>query len=310
MKKFTWVLILSCVVGLLQSNAQQRALTSTYPFNGLLLNPAYAGSLNVLSVIAVHREQWINIDGAPTYQALTAHSSFNDNRVGVGFQATRDVVGATEAVSVYGSYAYKIKTSFGILAMGLQGGFDSRRSDFTQITVLDPTDALLNGVVSRMTPNFGVGIYFANPHLYAGFSSPYVLENKTMNLQEGQTAISESRESRYYYGTGGIILPLSQNIKISPSVLMRMQEANRMSFEFTGMIIFDGIAYAGVGVRNSGDLVFLGQLLLNENLRVGYAYDATTSDLSQQTAGSHEILVNYRIKLRNFRKDPQCPVYF
>lgn len=310
MKSLKWSLLIGGMVLGLSAGAQQRALTSTYPFNGLLLNPAYAGSLNVLSVIAVHREQWVNVDGAPTYQAFTAHTSFNENRVGVGLQATRDVVGATESTSMYGSYAYKIKTSIGIMSMGLQGGFDYRKSDFGLLKLPDAGDPLLTGTPTRTTPNFGVGFYFANPYMYAGASAPYVLENKTLDVKEGQTNVSESRESRYYYATGGIILPITQVIKISPSILMRMQEANRISYEFTGTVIFDGIAYAGVGVRNSGDLVFLGQLLLNENLRVGYAYDATTSDLSQQTAGSHEILVNYRIKLRNFRKDPQCPVYF
>lgn len=308
MKRLLIVLVLG-VCGL-PSYSQQRALTSTYPLNGLLLNPAYAGSLNVLSVIAVHREQWINIDGAPSYDAFTAHTSFNDNRVGVGLMATRDQVGATASTSVYGSYAYKIKTSFGILAMGLQGGFDNRRTNFSQLHIQDGSDEFLTGTASRFTPNFGVGLYFANPWMYVGFASPYILENKTFVEKAGQTNVSESKESRYYYGTGGIIVPLTSNVKLSPSVLLRMQESNRISYEFTGFIIFDGIAYAGVGVRNSGDLVFLGQFILNENLRVGYAYDATTSDLNQQTAGSHEVLVNYRIKLRNFRKDPQCPVYF
>ena len=57
--------------------AQQRSTTTTYPYNGLLINPAYAGSLNLLSVIAVHRKQWINVEGAPTYTALSANSSLH-----------------------------------------------------------------------------------------------------------------------------------------------------------------------------------------------------------------------------------------
>ncbi|WP_258103992.1 type IX secretion system membrane protein PorP/SprF [Marinoscillum sp. MHG1-6] len=299
-------LLLASAVGY----GQQRALTSTYPFNGLLLNPAYAGSLNVLSVIAVHRAQWINIEGAPVHQAFTAHNSFMSNQVGVGLAFTHDKVGVTESFSTYASYAYKVHTSFGVLAMGLQGGFDQRRSDFTSLSLLDESDPLLNGVVSKFSPNVGLGVYFANPHMWAGAAVPWILENKTMDLPEGANSLSKSRESRYYYVTGGVIFPVSDQIKLSPSVLIRKQEQNRWSYEFTGLVIFEDIAYAGLGVRNSGEIVFLGQLILNENFRVGYAYDAATSDLGGSTTGSHEIIVNYRIKLTNYKKHPQCPVYF
>lgn len=294
----------------LMASAQLRALTSTYPFNGLLLNPAYAGSLNVMSITAVHREQWINVEGAPVYQALTAHSSFMQNKIGVGLQATRDQIGISENVSVYGSYAYKIKTGVGILAMGLQGGFDSRVADFNQLSIYDQDDQLLSGVVNRFTPNFGTGIYFANPHLYAGIAVPYILENQAYIFSNEDDQISDSRESRYYYATGGVIFPINQNLKLSPSVLLRIQEQNRLAYDISAMVIFDNIAYVGLSVRNSGDITFIGQLILNENFRVGYAYDATTSEISRETSGSHEILLNYRIKLRNYKKDPECPVYF
>ncbi|MFT6882429.1 MAG: type IX secretion system PorP/SprF family membrane protein [Marinoscillum sp.] len=309
MKKVLFSLLLLAVA--LSATAQLRALTSTYPFNGLLINPAYAGSLNVLSVIAVHREQWINVEGAPSFQALTAHSSFNHNRVGVGLQVTRDQIGVHNNTSFYGSYAYKIKMSFGILSMGLQGGFDSRTSNFSDLTLFTTDDpALPATTVNRFTPNFGTGLYFANPWMYAGFSVPYILENKTFIYDENGNNVSNARESRYYYATGGVIFPISELLKLSPSVLFRGQEQNRFAYDITTMVIFDGIAYAGISYRNSNDITFIGQVILNENLRIGYAYDATTSEISTETSGSHEILVNYRIKLRNYKKDPQCPVYF
>ncbi len=56
-------IILISLVGY-SSNAQQRPITGTYMFNGLLINPAYAGSLNLFSATFVNREQWVNIDNA------------------------------------------------------------------------------------------------------------------------------------------------------------------------------------------------------------------------------------------------------
>ncbi|MEQ8238215.1 MAG: type IX secretion system membrane protein PorP/SprF [Cyclobacteriaceae bacterium] len=305
MKKLIFVILLGIAFS---GQTQMRGLTSTYPFNGLLINPAYAGSLNLLSITAVHREQWVNVEGAPTHQALTAHSSFASNRIGLGLMVTRDIIGVSEATSVYTSYAYKIRTGSGILALGIQGGFDNRRADYTKLELFDP-DPLLSGVQTRFTPNFGTGIYFSNPDLFIGVSSPFLLENRTI-ISTGENINTDGRESRYYFGTAGVIIHLTDLVKLSPSVLARMQEQNRMTFEFTGMVIFDEIAYAGLSFRSSKDIVFTGQLILNDNIRVGYAYDAATSAIGYATAGSHEILLNYRIKLRNYKKDPQCAVYF
>lgn len=277
-------------------------------FNGLALNPAYAGSLNVLSASFLHRKQWINVEGAPVSNVFAVHSSFRDNQIGLGVQATRDVIGVHEETALYGSAAYKIKTGVGILAMGLSGGMDNRKSDFTQLNLLDTSDPLLTGAPSRFTPNFGTGLYFANPRMYVSVSVPYILENSLYTSVEGSA--SNAKESRYYYASGGFVFDLSQNVKLSPSALIRYQEQSRLGWDLNGTLIFDGIAYAGVSYRSGDALVFLTQLILNENFRVGYAYDTTTSPLDDVSRGTHEILLNYRIKLRNYKKDPQCPVYF
>lgn len=297
--------LIMCVAGF----SQQRPVMSTYMFNGLTLNPAYAGSLNVLSASFLHRKQWINVDGAPTTNILSVHSSFFGNQIGLGIQAAQDVIGVHEENSLYLSGAYKIKTGAGILAMGLSGGFDNRRSDFTSLNILNQDDQLLTGTPTRFTPNFGTGLYFANPVLYVGLSVPYILENKLYQAQADGTT-SSGKESRYYYATGGFVFNINQNVKFSPSTLIRYQEQSRVGWDLNATVIFDGIAYAGVSYRSGDALVFLTQLILNENFRLGYAYDTTTSPLDEVSRGTHEILLNYRVKLKNYRKDPQCPVYF
>lgn len=306
MRKFVIGLSMICMASFAIS--QQRPVISTYMFNGLALNPAYAGSLNIFSASFVHRKQWINVDGAPTSNIFTANTALHGNQIGVGLQVSRDEVGVHQETAMYFSGAYKIRTSAGILAMGLSGGFDNRRSDFNELNILDEDDQLLSGIPTRFTPNFGAGIYFANPVMYAGVSVPYILENTLYDVNVEGT-ISDARESRYYYATGGVILNISPNIKLSPSALIRYQEQSRVGWDLNGTIIFDGVAYAGVSYRSGDALVFLTQLILNENFRLGYAYDTTVNALNESSRGTHEILLNYRIKL-NLGKDPQCPVYF
>jgi type IX secretion system PorP/SprF family membrane protein len=303
-----WIAILGFVW---VAKAQQRPFTSTYQYNQLLLNPAYAGSLDVLSVIGVHRTQWVNLPGAPQYSALSAHNSFAGNRIGAGFYLTKDAVGVHDDLAFYGSYAYKIATKIGILAMGVSGGFNSRVSDFNQVDLLDPNDPVLSGVRRRFSPNFGTGVYFANPNFYFGVSVPYILENKTLDNVEFAINDEVSKETRYYYLTSGVIFPIGSNVKMAPAVLLRAVEESRPAWDVSVNLIFDDIAYIGTNVRNSGEITIMGQVILNENFRVGYAYDIITQrDRRNISPGSHEILLNYRIKINNARKNPQCPVYF
>ena len=302
--------ILIIFIGVISAVSQQRPVISTYMFNGLALNPAYAGSLNILSASFIHRKQWINVDGAPRSNILSVHSSFYGNQIGLGIQASEDVIGVHKESAFYFSGAYKIRTGVGILAMGLSGGFDNRRSNFNELNILNRGDELLTGTPTRFTPNFGTGLYFANPKMYIGVSVPYIIENTLFEAQAAEGTVTEGRESRYYYATGGVVLDINRNVKLSPSALIRYQEESRLGWDLNATIIFDGIAYAGVSYRSGDALVFLTQLILNENFRVGYAYDATVNALANESRGTHEILLNYRIKLRNYKKDPQCPVYF
>lgn len=302
------ILIISVfVLSINISSAQQRSVFSTYIFNPLVLNPAYAGSLDLFSAIATNRNQWVNIDGAPNYQSISMHTAWVNNRVGTGLVATRDAIGVHEQYGVYGSYAYKVRFAHGILAMGVQGGFDNRNSNYTALSIKEINDPILGQDASKFNPNFGTGLYYANPKFFLGLSVPYILNSKI--LQNDQIS-SEDREARYYYLNTGAVFDLNANIKLNPSVLVRYQERAPVSFDLTANLIFDDIVFAGISYRSGAAIVFLTQLVLNENFRFGYAYDTESGSLNSFTAGTHEIFINYRIKIKNLKKNPQCPVYF
>mgnify|MGYP006175005339 CR=1 FL=1 len=53
---------------------QQVPQFSQYIFNGLHINPAYAGYKNEGYVQSTYRSQWVGFDGAPVTQTLTLHT--------------------------------------------------------------------------------------------------------------------------------------------------------------------------------------------------------------------------------------------
>ena len=134
MKKFIITLvILSFSVWNLK--AQQDAQYTQYMYNTIAVNPAYAGSRGVLSINALHRSQWVGLDGAPTTQTLNFHSP-TSGRVGVGLSIVNDRIGNGTNQDTYfdGVVSYTVPTSeTGKLSFGLKAGGHLLNIDFSQL---------------------------------------------------------------------------------------------------------------------------------------------------------------------------------
>ena len=102
--------------------AQQTAQFNQYMFNPLGINPAYAGSRDVLSTVALFRTQWLGFEGAPTTQTFAIHGPLWRKRMGLGFQVTNDQIGPRNVINSDVSYAYRFPFLKGRLGFGLSGG--------------------------------------------------------------------------------------------------------------------------------------------------------------------------------------------
>jgi len=301
MRNYTVVIICLLLFCSTLLSAQQRPIQSLYMFDPLLINPAYAGNQVQLSATAIYRNQWVNLDGAPKTFTATAHSGFKKRRLGLGFIVSNDQIGIHNDVGFYGVYSYKIPISRkGTLSFGLQGGYN-------KLILKNQGDPSLGGVVTKMNPNVGAGVYFRQDNFYAGFSVPYLLDNKVVGLENVGNV---SKQQRYYYLTGGFTSKVSNRVKIVPSALIRIQDEAPISFDLNTVVVLYDAVGLGCSYRLGDAVVALFELQLNENFHVGYAYDITTSALSQYSNGSHELMINYRIKISKWHKGLECPTYW
>ena len=85
--------------------AQQDLMVSQYMFNGLFLNPAYAGSHKYTSSTLLHRTQWVNFAGAPRTALLSVDGELPNKNMGLGLILANDRIGATEQTDIYANYA-------------------------------------------------------------------------------------------------------------------------------------------------------------------------------------------------------------
>jgi type IX secretion system PorP/SprF family membrane protein len=81
------------LAGVEKAHAQQEVQYSQYMFNMLAVNPAYAGSRDVLSMTGVYRQQWVGIEGAPTTQSFTIDMPVKKEKVGIGYKHTTTKLG-------------------------------------------------------------------------------------------------------------------------------------------------------------------------------------------------------------------------
>ena len=289
-----WICLLSLLVPL-TAKAQQRPIFSQYMFNGMLINPAYAGYQKQLNATIQHRDQWINFDGAPNTQSLSVHAGLPDRKIGVGGLIYRDQIGVHEDFAFYGFYTYQLNFLTGTLSLGLQGGFNYRTDRYDLLNEADDGDPLTAVQQVRFfKPNFGTGAYYYNEKWFAGVSIPYLLASPVFELSD---VLSEVRDARNYYVMGGMVLDLAENVRWRPSALVRLQDGSPIGVDLNNSIIIYDKVFFGVGWR-AGDAVFSTfEVQMNDNWRFGYSFDFLTSDIREYANGSHEFMLSYRMDL-------------
>ena len=296
------------LAGAMQANAQQEIMTSQYMFNGLFLNPAYAGTRKYMSSSLIARMQWVNFEGAPRTGILAIDGPLLNQRMGLGLTVTHEKIGVTLQTDVYANYAYFIKIKNGKLGLGIKAGFSHYSSKVSDLVVWDDGDQVFMG--NRQTaalPKFGAGIYYYTPKWYAGFSVPTLLAydaNYNFNA-----LLEESSAMRYHYFlTGGYVFSLKNDFALTPSLLMKFQAQAPVQFDINLSAMYKGMVSLGVSYRTQDAVSIMVQFHFLKRYRIGYAYDITTTKISQYTTGSHEVMIGI-----DFGKDiikTKTPRYF
>jgi type IX secretion system PorP/SprF family membrane protein len=299
--------ITTLVLGLLSfgaSYAQQDAGLSMYFFNPLYVNPAYAGSREVFSGTLVNRSQWVSMPGAPTSQYLGLHSAIPNSRVGLGLQIYNDKAGPLQNTGITLTYAYHLpinaKTK---LSFGLSGMVNNLRINYNQISIEDKDDNSFAGNnSSSWVPDANAGLYLYHSRFYAGLSVNHLLQSK-FDLTDAPPA-NLAKFYREYYLTAGIVVPLSKNLDLRPSILLKQVQAAPLLGEADATFIIHRRFYLGAGYRvdkrvdiagTDNMLIGIIQVELTNFLRIGYSYDYYLNRHGVYNSGTHEIMLGWDI---------------
>ncbi|WP_282036053.1 PorP/SprF family type IX secretion system membrane protein [Saccharicrinis aurantiacus] len=307
--KILIVILMLFATSIHKTKAQQQALFTQYMFNGLAINPAYAGSHETLSATAHFRNQWVGFDGAPKTQSFSLHGPLKKDKVALGLLVLHDKIGVTSVTTIAPSYAYRLH--FGgnnILSLGLQANITNGKSAFTELNPTNSNDVALNRDVNKWFPNFGFGAYFYNTKYYIGLSVPTILSNNFTNDADIEDEVTNSEVKPYLTLTGGYLFQLSNNFALKPSTMLRTNYGAPVTLDINANAYFLESLGVGVSYRWNESVSAIFEIFVTEDIRIGYSYDMIINDINKAASGSHEIMINYRFP---FSKDRiVTPRYF
>jgi type IX secretion system PorP/SprF family membrane protein len=283
--------------------SQQMPQFTQYMFNTISINPAYAGSRETLSLVGLHRSQWIGLDGGPTTQTFSIHSPLRNEKVGLGLSFINDELGFENFTYIYGDFSYTIQVSEKTkLAFGLKGGFTSYSID-QELRDAEPTDPAIYGIENRWSPNIGAGAFLHTNRWYVGLSAPRIL-----NTDYHGTDDYEALERISYYLTGGVVVDINDNTKFKPSFMVKTTNGAPLSYDITGNFLFNEKLWLGAAYRfdqSAGALGGIVDFQVSKQFRIGYAYEHPLSDIRPYTSGTHEILLMFEVFKSKRVKSPR-----
>ena len=290
--------------------SQQEPQYTQYMYNMSVINPAYTtGEQNIINFGALYRTQWVGVVGAPTTANLFAHVPIND-KIETNISFVNDQIGnIVNTNNLYADFAYKLNFErHGSLSFGIKTGvtfFDANFNGLDFESGGASTDPYFENI-NQANFNIGAGIYYNTENYYIGFSVPYILETDHFLESDGNYQhISEA----HYYLTGGYVFDLSESVKMKPSFMAKAVKGAPISIDLNANFLFQNRFEVGVGYRFNDAVVGMVNFGITPDLRIGYAYDYTTSDLSAFSYGSHEFILLYNLDRfnlnRGFDKSPR-----
>lgn len=288
-------------------SAQQDPHYTQYMYNMSVMNPAYAGSKENLSMGLLHRRQWIELEDAPTTTTFFGHSPVGKN-VGLGLSVISDKIGPVEENNVYGDFSYTLKLGGEHkLALGLKAGLTLHNVDY--LTKISPSlpqqnDGAFGLNVSNSYFNFGSGAFYYTNKYYFGLSVPNMLKATHLDYN----GRSYGNESSHYFFTGGYVFDINQNVKFKPFFMVKSSFEAPASLDVSTNFMFYNKFEIGATYRREDSFGAMVNYAITPSLKIGYAYDHIVSDLKVTTPSSHEVILLFDVNFS--KKVSRSPRYF
>lgn len=287
--------------------AQQDAQYTQYMYNTVSINPAYAGSRGQMSIAALHRSQWVGLDGAPVTQTLNIHSPIGYKGLGMGFSIVNDQIGPTSETNFDMDFSYTIKMEKEArLSFGLKGSVNLLDIRFSELNQFTSDQTLQQDIDNRLSPNVGAGIYYHTNKFYTGLSVPRFLE--TSHFEE--SSLSTAKEQMNFYFITGYVWDLSSTVKFKPTILSKISQGAPLQVDVSANFMLNDKFILGAAYRWDAAVSGMVGFNISDGFLLGIAYDRETTALGSAAFndGSFEVILRY--DFISFKDNLKSPRFF
>lgn len=305
------ILIISFLFYIIDGSAQQDPEYTHYMYNMSMVNPAYAtGTPSMLNLGTIYRTQWVGAVGAPKTFNFFGHTSLS-NKIEAGVSLISDDIGdgAKKENNFYADFAYILELGGNNkLSLGLKAGLTSLQTNFNGFQFQSgdvTTDLAFAENINVTKPNIGIGAYYFTDKFYVGLSAPNLLKSKHIEEKSGINAYGS--EDIHTFLTAGYVFQLSDMFKLKPAFMSRFVVGSPASVDITANVLYNERFELGAAYRVNDAVSVLMNVNVTKAIRVGYAYDYTTTNFGQFNSGTHEIMLLFDLDLlgKGYDKSPR-----
>lgn len=303
----------------------QDIIFSQYYNSPLHINAAFAGTVAYPHFTTNYRNQWPGLNKVYETYGVTYDQYFPKQNLGLGLIITSDdqANGTLVATNFQGIVSYNMKFDFDKqIKFGIGVGYVQNRLDWDKLIFFDQLDPELgstdrNGIpfpTSELRPaslsngyfDVRLGMLYYTPKYYFGVSLSHVNGPYDGFLADNVDATQLSLPALISIHAGFQYVINKDNkgrptTFISPNVLYVAQSSfHQVNL---GAYLQKDALFGGIWLRNTIDnfdaLIFSAGVIFN-NIKIGYSYDLTISQLGINSGGSHEIGIS--VGLKNLEK--------
>ena len=306
MMNFTYIkkrsILFLFLMGVSFVNAQENERYTQYLYNPININPAFAGSRGVTSILSSYRAQWVDVPGAPKTMMLSVNGVTKNENVGLGLSVLNDKIGPSDqsAIALDFSYSLKLNPKYK-LAFGLKASANLLNVDFTKLYLKEGSEPIFeDNIDNKFSPNIGFGFLLKSDKSSFGISVPNVLETKFYDKYNSNASNSSiAKENLNVFFTADHLFELSPNLMFKPALLVKVvKDGVAQTYASTNFVINQAFT-VGMSYRFGGTISNLVGFQASKKIFIGYGYDLETRSMRNYDTASHELFVRFDL----FAKD-------
>lgn len=295
--------------------------------NLYLLHPSMAGASNMNKIRLTARQQWFDVENAPSLQTASIHARVGE-KIGVGGIAFNDRNGNFSRKGAYATFAYHLLFSrseldLNQLSFGISGGLIQHSLDQSGFTEYDPL--VESGSVTDYYGNMDVGISYYYYNFFTHFTAQNLL---VLDRELYFSDAVPSNQRKYLLSSGYTLEQWRSSWAFEPSFLFQWREQTREKTIDLNAKVYKGLEqgslFGGLSYRRSfdaADVTIEGERVVYHQLQYltpfagfeyrnfmfAYTYSQQFNSVVLSNQGFHQITLGFNFGESRERYDCWCP---